>query len=187
MDSNANELGNRNQHEKDGYESRNKLCYSVYEVEEIYNNSRGSDCHDENECCNNTNFLYCYTNDFAIVSSSCYPNDNHSWEKICEAFFLILDEILVLLARDFEKHVSVSKDLHILPHNVSSFNQVTSPKFHVERDIESKQSLSDFGGVYSSTSNVFAHDDLLDEGDVSEGKFDPILDSSHVNFFYNMF
>lgn len=49
------------------------------------------------------------------------------------------------------------------------------------KDIESEQSLLDFGGVYVSTSNVFAHDNLLDVGDVSEGKFNTISDFSHVD------
>ena len=50
----------------------------------------------------------------------------------------------------------------------------------MERDIESKQPLSNFGGVYDNTLNVFAHDDLLDAGDVSEQKFHTISNSSHV-------
>ena len=50
----------------------------------------------------------------------------------------------------------------------------------MERDIKSKQSLLDFGGVYDSTSNVFAHDDLLDVGDVSEEKFDVVSNYYHV-------
>ena len=54
VDSNANELGNCNQHEEDD-EGENKLFYSEYEVEELYNSSGGSSFHDENECCNYSN------------------------------------------------------------------------------------------------------------------------------------
>ncbi len=186
-DSNASESGNCNQHNEDGYESENKFCYSEYEVEEICNSSKGNDCYYKNECCNNSDFPDCYTNDLPIVSSSCYPDDNQSWEKICEAVFLSSNEISNFLARDFEKKESVSKDLHIFHHNVSSFSQATSPKFDVERDVESEQPLLDFGGVHDSTSNVFAHDDLLDARNVNEGKVNVVSDSFYVDLAEHCF
>lgn len=182
VDSNANESSNCNHQEEDGYESGNKLWYSEYEVEELYDSSGGNYFHDKNECCNDSNVPDCYTNDFVVMNSSFHLNNNHSQENICEAVFLSPDEISSLLARDFEKHVSVSKDLHIFPHNISSFNQVTSPKFDVEREVKSEQSLLDCGGVYDNTSNVFVHEDLLDVEDVSEGKFNVVTYSSHAYF-----
>lgn len=90
------------------------------------------------------------------------------------------DEISSLFAHDFEKYVITSKDAHIFPYYVSSFSQVTSPMFDVEKDIEYELSLSRFGGVYDNTSNICAHDDLMDVGDVSKNKFGTIVDSSHV-------
>ena len=77
-DSTTSESSNCSQHNEEGYESENEFCYSEYEVEESYNNNRSSDCCNKKECCNNTDVPDCYTNDLAIVSSSCYPNDNHS-------------------------------------------------------------------------------------------------------------
>ena len=180
-------MGNCNQHKEDGCETKNKICYSKYEVEEICNSSKGSDCYDKSECCNNAHFPSCYANPFVVVSSSCYLDDNHSREKICEAIFLIFDEISIFLDRDFEKQVSVSNDLHIFHHNISSLSQVTSPKFDVERDVEFEQSLLDFGGVDDSTSNVFAHDDLLDVGNVSEGKFNVVSDAFYVDLVEHWF
>lgn len=182
VDSNVNESGNSDQHEKDGYKREDKSCYSTYEVEESCNNNRSSDCHDKKECCNNVDFPYCYTKDLVVVSSSCYPDDNHNREKICKAMFLSSNEISELLAREFEKHVSISKDLHIFSHNTFSFSQINSPKFDVEKDLEYEQSLSDFGGVDDSTSNVFAHDDLLNANYVSEGKFNAVSDSFHAGY-----
>ena len=41
--------------------------------------------------------------------------------------------------------------------------------------------MSYFGGVHNSTSNLFAHDNLLDVGDDSEGEFNAFLYSSHVS------
>ena len=76
-----------------------------------------------------------------------------------------------MLAHEFEKFVSTSKDVHIFPHNFSSFSQLTSPMFDVEKNIESKKSLSNFGGAYDNTSNVCAHDDFVDARDLFEGKF----------------
>ena len=78
VDSNENEFGTFYQHEEDGYESENKLCYNEYEVEVVYNCSGGSSCHDVNECCNNSDIPDCYSNDFSIVISSCHLDDNHS-------------------------------------------------------------------------------------------------------------
>lgn len=52
--------------------------------------------------------------------------------------------------------------------------------FDVERNTKPKPSLSKFGGVFDNTSNVYAHDDLLNVRDVIEGKFHIDLVFSHV-------
>ena len=90
------------------------------------------------------------------------------------------DEISILLTCDFEKYVSTSKDLHIFPYNVSSFSQVTSPMFDVEKDTESERSLSNFGGAYNNTSDVCAHDDLIVVGGVFKKKFATISMFPHA-------
>ena len=101
-------------------------------------NNRSISYYDKNECSDDFDFLDCRTNGYVVVSSSYHPDNNHNQEeKICEAVFLSPDEILDLLACDFEKCVSASKDTHIFPYNVSSFNEVISPKFDVERDTKS--------------------------------------------------
>ena len=92
------------------------------------------------------------------------------------------DEISILLAREFEKHVSISKGLHMFSHNTFSFSQINSPKFDVEKEVESKKSLLDFGGVYNRTSKIFAHEDLLNANYVNEGKFNAISDSFHASY-----
>ena len=85
------------------------------------------------------------------------------------------------MACDFEKYVSTSKDVCIFTHNVSSFSQVVSPMFDVEKDTKSELSLSNFGGAYSNTSDVCAHDNLIDVGDAFDGKFSIVSIFSHVN------
>ena len=89
------------------------------------------------------------------------------------------DEILELLVREFEKCVS-SKDVHIPLHSFSSFGQVTSPIFDVEKDIEFERSLSNIGGAYNNTSDVYAHDDLINARDVFEGNFSTVSMFSHA-------
>ena len=50
----------------------------------------------------------------------------------------------------------------------------------MEKYIKSERSLSNFGGAYSNTSDVCAHDNLIDVGDVLEGKFSSITRFSHA-------
>ena len=90
------------------------------------------------------------------------------------------DGISNLLACEFDKFVITSKDVCIFPHSFSSFGQVTSPIFDVERDTQSKRPLSDFGGAYSNTLDVCAHDDLIDAWDMFEGTFSSITMFSHA-------
>ena len=52
--------------------------------------------------------------------------------------------------------------------------------FDVEKDTESQKYLSNFGGACNNTSCVYAHDDLIDAGDLFEGKFATISKFSHA-------
>ena len=136
MDSTFNESEEWNQQE-DRYEIENQSCDSEYEFEEVCNSSKGSDCYDENECYNDYDISDCCTNVTTAMSSSCHPDNNHSQERIWEEVFLSPDEISDLLACEFDKYVSTSKDVCIFSHIFSSFSQVTSPIFDGEKYTES--------------------------------------------------
>ena len=145
MDSISSESEECNQHE-DGYEIENQSCDSEYEFEEVCDSSRDVDHYDENECYD-SDISDCCSNVTASTSSSCHPDNSHSQERICEEVFLSPDKISELLACEFDKYISISKDIHILPHSFASFGQVNSPIFDMERDIESERFSSNFGGA----------------------------------------
>lgn len=135
QESQFNESEDCNQQE-DGYEIENQFCDSEYECEEVCDNSGDFDCLDEIECYDDFDISEFDTNVAAVAMSSSFHLDNsHNQERICEEIFLSPDEISKLLAREFGKFVSISKDVRILPHSFSSFGQVNSPIFDVERYI----------------------------------------------------
>ena len=63
--------------QEDRYEIENDSCDSEYEFEEVCSSNRGVDCHSENECYDDSDFLDYCTNVSATMSSSYHPDNNH--------------------------------------------------------------------------------------------------------------
>lgn len=90
---------------------------------------------------------------------------------------LSVDQILDLLAHDFERYANQSRDACALTRYANSYGEVMSPIFDVEDDVDvvSYFSMSTLGGVCDDNSCITTYDDMYVEN--KDVKIGSIADS----------
>lgn len=91
------------------------------------------------------------------------------------------DEISELLACDCERYANVSMNVSIFPYYVSSQDEILSPKFDDESDVNSERGVSNLGGVCDHKSDVNTCDDLSDLKSITKGSFNSDPNSLHAD------